>query len=100
MRSAARSIFCALLQAGAPRRSVRDSETPKKLVKAQSISDSVALSTEPTMADLSDMLQTLTRLAIDLLCEGFFVRGAIVKGPLYDDDHMVFERPSRKPYWW
>jgi hypothetical protein len=43
---------------------------------------------------LLDMLQTLMRLAIDLLCEGFFVCGAIVKGPLYDDDHMVFERPT------
>ena len=73
-------------------------ETPKKLVKAQSISDAVALSTEPTMAGLLDMLQTLMHLAIDLLCEGFFVRGAIVKGPLYHDDHMVFGKALVEAY--
>jgi hypothetical protein len=41
--------------------------TTKKLVRAQSISDAV--------------LRILMGLAIDLLCEGFFIRGAVVRGP-------------------
>jgi hypothetical protein len=64
--------------------------TTKKLVRAQSISDAVALSTEPTMDGLAELLRILMGLAIDLLCQGFFIRGAVVKGPLYHDEQMVF----------
>jgi hypothetical protein len=62
----------------------------KKLVRAQSISDAVALSTELNMEGLGELMQVLMTLAVDLLCEGFFVRGAVVKGPLYHDERMVF----------
>lgn len=62
----------------------------KKLVRAQSISDAVALSTEPNMEGLGELMQVLIGLAVDLLCEGLFVRGAVVRGPLYHDERMVF----------
>lgn len=35
-------------------------------------------------------MEALETLSLDLLCQGFFVRGAIVRGPLYHDDHMIF----------
>jgi hypothetical protein len=59
-------------------------------VRAQSISDAVALSTEVHPRGLELLFDALEALAIDLLCEGYFVRGAVVKGRLYHDEHMVF----------
>jgi hypothetical protein len=58
--------------------------------RAQSISDAVALSAAINRFGLGHMLYALERLAIDLLEQGYFVRGAIVKGPLYHDEQMVF----------
>src|ERR1700683_4416881 len=58
----------------------------KEVVRAQSISDAVALSAEVNVEGLSAMFRILTFLSIDLLCQGFLVRGAVVKGPLYHDD--------------
>ena len=58
--------------------------------RAQSISDAVALSTAANEYGLSQLFYSLESLTLDLLYEGFFVRGAIVKGPLYHDDKMVF----------
>jgi hypothetical protein len=58
--------------------------------RAQSISDAVAISTECTRDALSQLLFSLQQLELDLLAEGFFVRGAIVKDSLYHDDNMVF----------
>jgi hypothetical protein len=48
------------------------------------------LSTEVTARGLTILLDAIQSLAVDLLCEGYFVRGAIVKGRLYHDEHMVF----------
>jgi hypothetical protein len=62
----------------------------KEKIRVQSISDAVALSTEPTEDGLRAIFHSLTYLAVDLLCQGFLVRGAVVKGPLYHDDSMVF----------
>jgi hypothetical protein len=58
--------------------------------RAQSISDAVAISTTCTTGALSQLLFSLQQLALDLLMEGFFARGALVKGFLYHDDNMVF----------
>jgi hypothetical protein len=71
---------------------------PKKLsntqndadFRVQSISDAVAISTSLTDEGLFQIYNALEILAQDLLFEGFFVRGAIVKGKLYHDDQMVF----------
>jgi hypothetical protein len=58
--------------------------------RAQSISDAVCVSTAPNIAGLCHMLMSLQELAIRLLADGFFVRGAVVKGNLYHDNKMVF----------
>jgi hypothetical protein len=58
--------------------------------RAQSISDAVAISTDPTQDGLADIFRALQSLAVDLLVEGYFVRGAVVRAPLYHDDRMVF----------
>jgi hypothetical protein len=60
--------------------------------RAQSISDAVAISTRVTPTGLIEIFETLQALAIDLLIEGYFIRGAIVKAPLYHDNQMVFGR--------
>jgi hypothetical protein len=39
---------------------------------------------------LLHMLYSLTSLSFELLCLGYFVRGAIALGKLYHDDEMVF----------
>jgi hypothetical protein len=59
-------------------------------MKAQSISDAVAISTALTGDGLVQLLFSLEQLTIDLLFEGYFLRGAVVKGKLYHDDKMVF----------
>jgi hypothetical protein len=58
--------------------------------RAQSISDAVALSTKPTRDGFIMLWSALLRLAIELLEQGYFVRGAICKGMLYHDNSMVF----------
>jgi hypothetical protein len=58
--------------------------------RAQSISDAVAISTLATDGGLVRLFQAIEELAIDLLEEGYFIRGALVKGKLYHDDKMVF----------
>lgn len=59
-------------------------------IRSQSISDAVALSTDKTGAGLAALFDALETLSIDLLCQGYFLRGAIVRGRLYHDDHMIF----------
>ena len=56
--------------------------------RAQSISDAIAISTTPT--GLYRLLEAIEKLAIDLLREGYFFRGALVYGHLYHDASMVF----------
>jgi len=58
--------------------------------RALSISDAVALSTKTTGNGLGHLLFVLEELALGLLFDGFFIRGAIVKGNLYHDTKTVF----------
>ena len=58
--------------------------------RAQSISDAVAVSTLPTSQGLSVLCAALREISLGLLYHGYFVRGAVCKGPLYHDDNMVF----------
>jgi hypothetical protein len=58
--------------------------------RAQSISDAVAMSTKPNIAGLDRLFFALEILSIDLLAQGFFVRGAVVKDRLYHDENVVF----------
>lgn len=60
------------------------------MIRAQSISDAVALSADVSMEGLTALFRSLTILAVDLLCEGFLIRGAVVRGPLFHDGQMVF----------
>lgn len=57
--------------------------------RAQSISDAVAISTSVSARGLAEIFKSLIALTLDLLVEGYFIRGAIVKAPLYHDDKMV-----------
>jgi hypothetical protein len=59
-------------------------------LRAQSISDAVAISTDCSPPGLLHLLFLLEHLATDVLNKGFLIRGAIVKGRLYHDDSMVF----------
>src|SRR6476620_10610175 len=58
--------------------------------RAQSISDAVALSAATNAAGLGAIIHSVNQLAVDLLTQGFFIRGALVKDRLYHDDKMVF----------
>jgi hypothetical protein len=66
--------------------------------RAQSISDAVAISTLPTEKGLAEIFAALRSLAVDLLVEGYFVRGAVVRAPLYHDDKMVFGKALIQAY--
>jgi hypothetical protein len=50
--------------------------------RAQSISDAVAISTAVKANGLMHMFGAIETMATALLAEGYFIRGAIVKGPL------------------
>ena len=58
--------------------------------RAQSISDAVAISTAVTRFGLIEILRALEVLTGRLVQRGHFIRGALVKGPLYHDDKMIF----------
>lgn len=66
--------------------------------RAQSISDAVAISTFATRSGLADVFRALQSLAVDLLVEGYFIRGAVVRAPLYHDDQMVFGKALVQAY--
>jgi hypothetical protein len=66
--------------------------------RAQSISDAVAISTTVSAVGLDQLFQTLQSLSLDLLSEGYFVRGAVVRAPLYHDDQTDFGEASVKAY--
>lgn len=59
-------------------------------LRAQSMSDSLCLSAEASPAGLAHMIFSIGSLGRALLEQGFFMRGALVKGALYHDDQMVF----------
>ena len=58
--------------------------------RAQSISDAVAISTIANDTGLIHLFIAIEKLAVELLKEGYLIRGALVKGKLYHDDKMVF----------
>lgn len=58
--------------------------------RAQSISDAIALSTTTLDSGLYRILEAIEKLAVDLLRAGYFIRGGLVRGPLYHDGSMVF----------
>jgi hypothetical protein len=58
--------------------------------RAQSISDAVAISTLASDGGLIRLFRAIEDLALDLLNEGYFIRGALVRGRLYHDSSMVF----------
>ena len=65
--------------------------------RAQSISDAVGISTTVSAVGLDQLFQTLQSLSLDLLSEGY-VRGAVVRAPLYHDDQTVFGEALVKAY--
>jgi hypothetical protein len=67
-------------------------------LRAQSISDAVAISTTCTPDGLMYLFLILEDLALGLLAEGYLLRGAIVKGPLYHDNSMVFGQALIEAY--
>jgi hypothetical protein len=66
--------------------------------RTQSISDAVAISVAPTVEGLHELFSSLHDLTMELLTEGYLLRGAIVKGRLYHDDKMVFGDALVKAY--
>jgi hypothetical protein len=66
--------------------------------RTQSISDAVAISTRPTPEGLMLLFGALNQLTFNLLKEGYFVRGAIVRGHLYHDDTMIFGEALIRAY--
>jgi hypothetical protein len=57
--------------------------------QAQSISDAVALSTKLTVG-LGVLFDTLERLSLAVLHEGYFTRGAVCRGMLFHDEKVIF----------
>jgi hypothetical protein len=66
--------------------------------RTQSISDAVAISTIPTPEGLLMLFGSLNQLTFSLLQEGYFVRGAIVRGRLYHDDAIIFGEALIRAY--
>ena len=71
---------------------------PQTDFRVQSISDAVALSAATNPAGLGAIIHSVNRLAVDLLLQGFFIRGALVKGKLYHDEKIVFGRALVRAY--
>ncbi len=72
--------------------------SPRADFRAQSISDAVALSAAVVPAGLGAIIHSINQLAVDLLKQGFFIRGALVKDSLYHDDKTVFGRALLRAY--
>src|ERR1700681_3392949 len=51
----------------------------QRIIRSQSISDAVALSAPVSGLGLLALFRAVQELYIDLLCEGYFLRGAIVR---------------------
>jgi hypothetical protein len=79
---------------------VQEARYPRRGVdfKAQSISDAIAISTKVSLGGLWRMLYSLERLTLELLAEGYFARGALVRGRLYHDEAMAFGDALIKAY--
>jgi hypothetical protein len=66
--------------------------------RAQSISDAVALSAADNLRGLGAIFHSVNQLAVSLLQQGFFIRGAIVKDKLHHDSKMIFGRALVRAY--
>ena len=66
--------------------------------RAQSISDAIAISTTMLDSGVYRILEAIEDLAVDLLREGYFIRGALVRGLLYHDASMVFGEALVRAY--
>lgn len=67
-------------------------------LKAQSISDAVAISTVTSEWGLIGLFFALRELSLTLLHKGYFTRGAVCRGPLYHDDGTVFGEALVRAY--
>jgi hypothetical protein len=72
--------------------------SPRADFRAQSISDAVALSAAVVPSGLGAIIHSINQLAVDLLKQGFFIRGALVKDTLYHDDKTVFGKALLRAY--
>jgi hypothetical protein len=59
-------------------------------LRAQSISDAVAISAAVNAAGLLHLFFLLEHVATNFLAQGLLIRGAVVKGNLYHDKDLVF----------
>jgi hypothetical protein len=60
--------------------------------RVQSISDAVALSTRVSPLGLYYLLLVIEGLGLQLIGQGFLIRGGVVKGRLFHDENVVFGR--------
>lgn len=58
--------------------------------RATTISDAIALSSSFSESGLEVLVDTITRLVLGALEEGYFMRGGLCRGQLYHDNEMVF----------
>ena len=68
----------------------RGGKTAISGLRAQRISDAVAISTRPTKDGLEHILTALRDLSFRLLRMGYFVRGGLVRGKLVHEENAVF----------
>jgi hypothetical protein len=68
------------------------------VIAAQSISDAVALSAPTTPIGLATLLAVIKELYIDLLCQGYFLRGAVVCGKLFHEGQTIFGSALQRAY--
>ena len=66
--------------------------------RTQSISDAVAISANVNRVGLIEVLRALENLTLHLLNRGYFIRGGLVKGPLFHDENVVFGDALVKAY--
>jgi hypothetical protein len=66
--------------------------------KSQSFSDCTVLSEAATPKGLHYLLLMVTQFALDLLANGFLLRGGIAKGPIYHSQNAVFGPAFLKAY--
>lgn len=59
-------------------------------LRTQSVSDALVISSALNASGLFDLLNSLKHLTLRLLLDGYFVRGAVVKGKLYHDSKVIF----------
>jgi hypothetical protein len=75
-----------------------DEHIPAGDLRAQSISDAVVISTAINKHGLLLLCRAVSSMALELLAEGFFIRGAIVKDRLFHDEKTVFGEALVRAY--